>query len=135
MAACLSTSSLGRTPRFISEAPATVAGGAAEFDLESSTTYLPHVSLPTNMYVGEFYSQIEQKTFTMYADTVDRAAAWKAMVKIRAQNGDLAASPSLGERLARRQVNPDILGKATMVDGIAFYFTPRDTQEFEARPR
>jgi hypothetical protein len=87
------------------------------------------------MYVGEFYSEIEQKAFTMYADTVDRAAAWKAMVKIRAQNGDLAASPSLGERLARRQVNPDILGKATMVDGIAFYFTPRDTQEFEARPR
>ena len=87
------------------------------------------------MYVGEVYSQIEQKTLTMYADTVDRAAAWKAMVKIRAQNGNLAADPSFGERLARRQVNPDILGKATMVDGIAFYFTPRDTQEFESRPR
>jgi hypothetical protein len=87
------------------------------------------------MYVGEFYSQIEQKTFTMYADTVDRAAAWKAMVKIRAQNGHLAAGLGLGERLARRHVNPDILGKATMVDGIAFYFTPRDTQEFESRPR
>jgi hypothetical protein len=43
------------------------------------------------MYVGEVYSQIEQKTFTMYADTVDRAAAWRAMVKIRAQNGNLGA--------------------------------------------
>jgi hypothetical protein len=85
------------------------------------------------MYVGEVYSQIEQKTFTMYADTVDRAAAWKAMVKIRAQNGNVVAGPSFGERLARRQVNPDTLGKATMVDGIAFYFTPRDTQEFESR--
>jgi hypothetical protein len=87
------------------------------------------------MYVGEVYSQTEQKTFTMYADTVDRAAAWKAMVKIRAQNGDLATAPSFGERLARRQVNPDSLGKVTMVDGIAFYFTPRDTQEFEPRPK
>jgi hypothetical protein len=87
------------------------------------------------MYVGEVYSQIEQKTFTMYADTVDRAAAWKAMVKIRAQNGNLVAGPSFGERLARRQVNPDSLGQATMVDGIAFYFTLRDTQEFEPRPR
>ena len=87
------------------------------------------------MYVGEVYSQIEQKTFTMYADTVDRAAAWKAMVKIRAQNGNLVAGPSFGERLSRRQVNPDSLGQATMVDGIAFYFTPRDTQEFEPRPR
>jgi hypothetical protein len=86
------------------------------------------------MYVGEVYSQTEQKTFTMYADTVDRAAAWKAMVKIRAQNGNLV-SASFGERLARRQVNPDTLGQARMVDGIAFYFTPRDTQEFESRPR
>jgi len=82
------------------------------------------------MYVGEFYSQIEQKTFTMYADTVDREAAWKAMVKIRAQNGNSIAGPIFGERLARRQVNPDTLGRATMVDGIRFYFSPRDTQEF-----
>jgi hypothetical protein len=37
------------------------------------------------MYVGEVYSANEQKTFTMYADTVDRAAAFKAMVKIRAK--------------------------------------------------
>lgn len=79
------------------------------------------------MYVGEFYSQIEQKTFTMYADTVDAVAAGKAMVKIRAQNGNLGADPSFGSRPTRRQVNPDILGKATMVDGIEFYFTPRDT--------
>ena len=49
------------------------------------------------MYVGEVYSEIEQKTFTMYADTVDRAAAWKAMVKIRAQNGNSVADPSFGE--------------------------------------
>jgi hypothetical protein len=33
------------------------------------------------MYVGEVYSQIEEKTFTMYADTVDRAAAFKATVE------------------------------------------------------
>ena len=85
------------------------------------------------MYVGEVYSAKEQKTFTMYADTVDRAAAFKAMVKIRAQNGKLVAGSSFGERLARRQVNPDTLGQATMVDGIRFYFTPRDTQEFESR--
>jgi hypothetical protein len=107
----------------------------AEFDLELSTTYLHRVALLTNMYVGEVYSQMEQKTFTMYADTVDGAAAWKAMVKIRAQNGNLGAGPSFGKRPARRQVNPDILGKATMVDCIAFYFTPRDTQEFESRPK
>ena len=87
------------------------------------------------MYVGEVYSQVEQKTFTMYADTVDREAAWKAMSKIRAQNGNLVSGPSFGERLARRQVNPDTLGQARMVDGIAFYFTPRETQEFESRPR
>jgi hypothetical protein len=80
------------------------------------------------MYVGEVYSAIEQKTFTMYADTVDGVAAWKAMVKIRAKNGNLGgAGPSFGSRPTRRQVNPDTLGKATMVDGIAFYFTPRDT--------
>ena len=87
------------------------------------------------MYVGEFYSQIEQKTFTMYADTVDREAAWKAMVKIRAQNGNSVAGPSFGERLPRLQVNPDTLGQARTVDGIVFYFTPRDTQEFESRTR
>jgi hypothetical protein len=105
----------------------------AEFDLESSTTYLHRVALLTNMYVGEVYSQIEQKTFTMYADTVDRVAAGKAMVKIRAQNGNFGAGPSFTSRPTRRQVNPDTLGKAIMVDGIAFYFTPRDTQEFESR--
>jgi hypothetical protein len=112
-----------------------VAGCAAEFDLPSSTKYLPRVSLPINMYVGEVYSQTEQKTLTMYADTVDRAAAWKAMVKIRAQNGNSVTGTSFGERLSRRQVNTDSLGPATMVDGIAFYFTPRDTQEFESGPR
>ena len=87
------------------------------------------------MYVGEVYSQIEQKTFTMYADTVDRAAAWKAMVKIRAQNGNLGAGPSFGGRPARWRVNRDTLGQATMVDGIVFYFTPRDTQEFNSGPK
>jgi hypothetical protein len=45
------------------------------------------------MYVGEVYSAKEQKTFTMYADTVDRAAAFKAMAKIRAQNGNLSVRP------------------------------------------
>jgi hypothetical protein len=87
------------------------------------------------MYVGEVYSAIEQKTFTMYADTTDAVAAGKAMVKIRARNGNLGAVPSFGSRPTRRQVNPDTLGKATMVDGIAFYFTSRDTQEFESRPK
>lgn len=87
------------------------------------------------MYVGEVYSAIEQKTFTMYADTTDAVAAWKAMVKIRTKNGDLGAGPSFGSRPTRRQVDPDTLGKATMVDGIAFYFTPRNTQEFGSSPK
>jgi hypothetical protein len=50
---------------FLPDLKGDVAGGAAEFDLESSATYRPRVLLPTNMYVGEFYCQIEQKTFTM----------------------------------------------------------------------
>jgi hypothetical protein len=105
----------------------------AEFDFGSSTTYLSRVALLTNMYVGEFYSLIEQKTYTMYADTVDGVAAWNAMVKIRAKNGNLGAGPSFPSRPSRRQVNPDILGQATMVDGITFYFTPQNTPDFESR--
>ena len=79
------------------------------------------------MYVGEVYSPAEQKTFTMYADTVDGVAARKAMVKIKAQNGNFGTGPSYRSRPVRCQVNPDTLGKATMVDGIPFYFVPKDS--------
>jgi hypothetical protein len=79
------------------------------------------------MYVGEVYFPAEQKTFTMYADTVDGVAAWRAMVKIKAQNGNLGTSPNYRSRPVRRQVNRDTLGKATMVDEIPFYFVPKDS--------
>ena len=82
------------------------------------------------MLVGEVYSPLEQKTFTMYADTVDGIAAMKAMVKIKAQNGNLGSGPSYGALPVRRQVSPDILGQSTMVDGIPFYFVPQDIPEF-----
>jgi len=83
-----------------------------------------------DMYVGEVYSPGEQKTFTMYADTVDGVAATKAIVKIKAQNGNLGSGPSYAALPVRRQVNPDILGQATMIDGIPFYFVPQDIPEF-----
>jgi hypothetical protein len=79
------------------------------------------------MYVGEVYSPAEQKTFTMYADTIDGVAARKAMLKIKAQHGNLGTGPSCRSRPVRCQVNPDTLGKATMVDGIPFYFVLKDS--------
>jgi hypothetical protein len=79
------------------------------------------------MYVGEVYSPTEQKIFTMYADTIDGVAARKAMGKIKAQNGNFGTGPSYRSPPVRGQVNPDTLGKATMVDGIPFYFVPKDT--------
>jgi hypothetical protein len=88
------------------------------------------MSLFKDMYVGEVYSPVERKTFTMYADTVDGIAATKAMVKIKAQNGNLGSGPSYGALPVRRQVNPDILGEATMIDGIPFYFVRQDIPDF-----
>jgi hypothetical protein len=93
------------------------------------------MSLFKDMYVGEVYSPMEQKTFTMYVDTVDGVAAWKAMVKVKAQNGNLGTGPSFAARPARREINPDILGPATMVDGIPFYFIPQDIPPFESWPQ
>jgi hypothetical protein len=40
------------------------------------------------------------------------------MVKIKAQNGNLDTGPSYRSRPVRCQVNPDTLGKVTMVDEI-----------------
>jgi len=89
------------------------------------------MSLFKHMYVGEVYSPAEQKTFSMYADAEDGIAAMKAMVKIRAQNGNLGSGPSYGALPVRSQINTDLLGQATMVDGIPFYFIPQDIPAFE----